>query len=212
VPCKWANCSLLFDDTFTLQRHVLLDHMTPISAGEQGYVCSWSICKSQQNLFESKDDWISHLRTHFYNQIGESCCNSPVQSPEPSLSSSPSTPSSNISSSSTSTLAASATAATSPIHVVDLSEVQGIALVASHLLNWLSKDPSSSYYFIPYEKELAAIAEQRPKLASHVWSICSNFKSSSLKSSSTTTCQINTTPESTCHTEIELGLEDSTCS
>jgi hypothetical protein len=168
--------------------------MTPISASEQGYVCSWSICKSQQNLFESKDDWISHLRTHFYNQIGESCCNSPVQSPEPSLSSSPSTPSSNISSSSTTTPVATTNTATSPMiktaHVVDVSEVQGIALVASHLLNWLSKDPSSSYYFIPYEKELAGIAEQRPKLATHVWSICSNFKSSSLKSSSITTSQI----------------------
>ncbi|GAA5807795.1 hypothetical protein MFLAVUS_001174 [Mucor flavus] len=177
VSCKWAQCSLLFDDTFTLQRHVLHDHM--VATVNDQYVCSWSHCTQQ--LFTTKDDWVSHLRTHFYNQIGESCYNSPVQSPEPSLSSSPSTPTSNISSSSTSTPPVTST---SPMiknktTVIDSSDIQGIALVAAHLLNWLSKDPQSNYYFIPYEKELSAIAEQRPKLASHIWSISSNFKSSS---------------------------------
>lgn len=154
--------------------------MTPTT--NESYVCSWSHCNTEQNLFENKDALISHLRTHFYNQIGESCCNSPVQSPAPSLSSSPSTPTSNISSSSMSTN--SPTMKT--MNIVDDSEVQGIALVASYLLNWLSKDPQSTFYFIPYEKELTTVAEQRPKLASHIWSICSNFKSSSTKSTAVT--------------------------
>lgn len=178
MPCKWAQCSLLFDDTFTLQRHVLHDHMVPTA--DDDYVCSWSHCPQQ--LFTSKDDWISHLRTHFFNQIGESCCNSPVQSPEPSLSSSPSTPTSNISSSSTTStppIISSSPVMMKKHLVIDSSDIQGIALVAAHLLVWLSKDPQSTFYFIPYEKELSTIAEQRPKLASHVWSICSNFKSSS---------------------------------
>ncbi|KAF1802694.1 C2H2-type zinc finger transcription factor [Mucor lusitanicus] len=178
VPCKWDQCSLMFDDTFTLQRHVLHDHMTPTA--NASYVCSWSHCNTEQNLFENKDALISHLRTHFYNQIGESCCNSPVQSPAPSLSSSPSTPTSNISSA-CSMSTTSPTIKTMNI-VVDDSEIQGIALVASHLLNWLSKDPQSTFYFIPYEKELTSVAEQRPKIASHIWSICSNFKSSLTKS------------------------------
>ncbi|GAN02603.1 hypothetical protein MAM1_0025d02047 [Mucor ambiguus] len=178
VPCKWDQCSLMFDDTFTLQRHVLHDHMMPTA--NANYVCSWSHCNTQQNLFENKDALISHLRTHFYNQIGESCCNSPVQSPAPSLSSSPSTPTSNISSA-CSMSTTSPTIKTMNI-VVDDSEIQGIALVASHLLNWLSKDPQSTFYFIPYEKELTSVAEQRPKIASHIWSICSNFKSSLSKS------------------------------
>lgn len=188
MPCKWAQCSLLFDDTFTLQRHVLHDHM--VATTEDDYPCSWSHCTQQ--LFPTKDEWISHLRTHFFNGIGESCCNSPAQSPEPSLSSSPSTPTSNISSnSSMHTPQSTSHGVTSPVmsnhHVtVDLSDIQGIALVAAHLLVWLSKDPQSTLYFIPYEKELTTIAEQRPKLASHVWSICSNFKLSS--SSSTKTC------------------------
>ncbi|KAI8094989.1 uncharacterized protein B0P05DRAFT_524204 [Gilbertella persicaria] len=181
VPCKWAQCSLLFDDTFTLQRHILHDHM-PSTMESEHYVCSWSHCKNEQNLFSSKDGWISHLRTHFYNQVGESCCNSPVQSPEPSLSPSPSTPASQI----------SLTSTTSPrVKPVDMSDIQGIALVASHLLNWLSKDPQSAPYFIPYEKELTSIAEQRPKLAAFVWSICSNFKSSK---PSQPIVSINTTP------------------
>lgn len=178
VPCKWGQCSLMFDDTFTLQRHVLHDHMAPTA--NASYVCSWSHCNTEQNLFENKDMLISHLRTHFYNQVGESCCNSPVQSPAPSLSSSPSTPTSNISSS-CSMSTTSPTIKTMNI-VVDDSEIQGIALVASHLLNWLSKDPQSTFYFIPYEKELTTVAEQRPKIASHIWSICSNFKSSLSKS------------------------------
>ncbi|KAL7330637.1 hypothetical protein PS15p_205550 [Mucor circinelloides] len=178
VPCKWGQCSLMFDDTFTLQRHVLHDHMAPTA--NASYVCSWSHCNTEQNLFENKDTLISHLRTHFYNQVGESCCNSPVQSPAPSLSSSPSTPTSNISSS-CSMSTTSPTIKTMNI-VVDDSEIQGIALVASHLLNWLSKDPQSTFYFIPYEKELTTVAEQRPKIASHIWSICSNFKSSLSKS------------------------------
>lgn len=187
VPCKWSQCSLLFDDTFTLQRHVLHDHMVPTADDE--YACNWSHCS--QELFTSKDNWISHLRTHFYNQVGESCCNSPVLSPEPSLSSSPSTPSSNISSSSVTTTAtppsstSTSSAAISPVikknTMVDTSDIQGIALVAAHLLNWLSKDPQSMYYFIPYEKELTAIVEQRPKMATHISSIFSNFKISTSK-------------------------------
>ncbi|KAI9486286.1 MAG: hypothetical protein EXX96DRAFT_548443 [Benjaminiella poitrasii] len=168
VPCKWEQCSLLFDDTFSLQRHILHDHMKPITTSDDinstNYICGWSHCTIEQNLFSNKNDWISHLRTHFYNEIGESRCNSPIQSPELSLSL-PSTPTSNISSSST-------------LPCVDNSNIQGIALVVSHLLDWLSKDPQSMYYFIPYEKELSAIAEQRPKLACRIWSICSNFRSS----------------------------------
>ncbi|KAI7873191.1 uncharacterized protein EV154DRAFT_540636 [Mucor mucedo] len=186
VSCKWAHCSLLFDDTFTLQRHVLHDHM--VATANDDYACHWSHCTQEEQLFPTKDDWISHLRTHFFNGIGESCCNSPVQSPEPSLSSSPSTPTSNISSSNSSSMytpqssnvngGVSSPVLSHPL-TVDVSDIQGIALVASHLLVWLSKDPQSTTYFIPYEKELTTIAEQRPKLASHIWSICSNFKHSS---------------------------------
>ncbi|CEP09228.1 hypothetical protein [Parasitella parasitica] len=184
VSCKWDRCSLLFDDTFSLQRHVLCDHMTPTA--NESFVCSWSHCNTEQNLFESKDALISHLRTHFYNQVGESCCNSPVQSPAPSLASSPSTPTSNISSSSISTDSPTIKTMT----IVDDSPIQGIALVASHLLNWLSKDPQSALYFIPYEKDLTTVAERRPKLASHIWAICSNFKSSSLSKATTATVKI----------------------
>lgn len=123
------------------------------------YDCQWGYCNMKS---DNKNDCISHIRTHFYNQMGESCCNSPVLSPEPSSSSSsPSTPSSNISS----------------ISSVDNSDIQGIALVAAYFLNWLSKDPQAAHHFIPYEKELIKIAEQRPKLAKHIWSIRSNFKS-----------------------------------
>lgn len=164
-----------------------------VPTAEDEYACNWSHCS--QELFTSKDNWISHLRTHFYNQVGESCCNSPVLSPEPSLSSSPSTPSSNISSSSVTTTATppststisstTAAAVISPVikknTMVDTSDIQGIALVAAHLLNWLSKDPQSMYYFIPYEKELTAIVEQRPKMATHISSIFSNFKISTSK-------------------------------
>ena len=159
--------------------------MTPTEEGT--YECQWTHCA--QELFNTKDDWISHLSTHFYNQVGESCCNSPVQSPEPSLSSSPSTPTSNISSSSssppeiiTTTMMSSNKTSTT---VVDTSEIQGIALVAAHLLDWLSKDPSSMLHFIPYEKELTTIVEQRPKLASHILAICSNFTNSISKQANT---------------------------
>ncbi|KAI8647270.1 hypothetical protein BD408DRAFT_408896 [Parasitella parasitica] len=191
VSCKWDRCSLFFDDTFTLQRHVLCDHLT--LTANKSYVCSWSHCNTEQNLFENKDGLISHLRTHFYNQVGESCCNSPVQSPAPSLSSSPSTPTSNISLSSMITDSPTIKSMT----IVDDSPIQGIALVASHLLDWLSKDPQSTLYFIPYEKELTAVVEQRPKLASHIWSICSNFQSSSSKA---TTDNIENAANFTCST------------
>ncbi|KAI7903591.1 uncharacterized protein BX663DRAFT_433537 [Cokeromyces recurvatus] len=146
-----------------IKMSILQDRNTEDDHGQK-YICSWSHCSTEQNFFSNKNDWISHLRTHFYNEIGESCCNSPVQSPEPSLLSSPSTPTSNTSS-------------TPTLLSIDNSNIQGIALVTSHLLDWLSKDPQSMYYFIPYEKELSAVAEQRPKLANRIWSICSNFKS-----------------------------------
>lgn len=58
---------------------------------------------------------------------------------------------------------------------VDTSDVKGVALVAAHLLVQLSKDPYSHQYFIPYEMELLAIAQQRPKLASYIQSMFSNF-------------------------------------
>lgn len=152
---------------------------------DDNYTCNWSHCS--QEIFTNKDDWISHLRTHFYNQVGESCYNSPVQSPEPSLSSSPSTPTSNISSFTTTNTSPTSTTVSPTMKntIVDTSDIQGIALVAAHLLNWLSKDPQSMYYFIPYEKELSTIVEQRPKLASHIWSICSNFKTSTSKPTTT---------------------------
>lgn len=154
MSCKWAECQLLFDDSFSLQRHVLHDHMVP--KDDDKYECGWGYCHMNSTPFDNKNECITHLRTHFYNQMGESCCNSPVQSPEPSVaSSSPSTPTSNIS--------------------TDNSDVQGIALVAAHFLHWLSKDPQATHYFIPYEKELIKIAEQRPKLAKQIWSIRSNF-------------------------------------
>lgn len=151
VSCRWADCQLLFDNSFSLQRHVLHDHMVPIK--DEVYECKWAFCGMSSAQYDNKNDCISHLRTHFYNQLGESCCSSPVTSPEPSLS--PSTPTSTLS---------------------DNSEVQGIALVAAHLLNWLSKDPQAAFHFIPYEQELIKIAEQRPKLAKQIWSIRSNVK------------------------------------
>jgi hypothetical protein len=135
--------------------------MVSVDEEKEVYECHWTFCDMNETHYDNKNDCLSHVRSHFYNQMGESCCNSPVESPEPSLSSSPSTPSSNISSSSIPT---------------DHSDILGIALVAAHLLNWLSKDTQAAYYFIPLEKELLKIAEQRPKLAKHIWSICSNFK------------------------------------
>lgn len=180
VPCKWSQCSLLFDDTFTLQRHVLHDHM--VLSSDNDYVCNWSHCSDQNYNFTTKDDWISHLRAHFYNPIGESCCNSPIIE-EPSLSfsssSSPSTPSSTTSCTTTNSSITTHQQQQQNPMIVDYSDIQGIALVAAHLLNWLSKDPASKGYFIPYEKDLSNIAEQRPRLAAHIWSICSNFKSAS---------------------------------
>ncbi|KAI8988262.1 hypothetical protein BDF20DRAFT_854728 [Mycotypha africana] len=212
VACKWAQCSLLFDDTFTLQRHVLHDHMVPIeidiitnnndnkdennksasTTKKNCYVCSWSHCHltEQHIYYESKNDFISHLRTHFYNQVGESCCNSPIQSPVPSLASSPSSPTSNVSSSSSNTtpnVSESNSSIKSNSIEADYSEIQGIALAAAHLLQWLSEETQKSHYFIPFEKTLKDIAEQRPKLASRIQVICSNYKSTSSKPAATST-------------------------
>ncbi|OAD76410.1 C2H2-type zinc finger transcription factor [Phycomyces blakesleeanus NRRL 1555(-)] len=61
---------------------------------------------------------------------------------------------------------------------IDNSDVQGIALVAAHLLRLLSRDNHSHIYFMPYEKELSVAACQRPKLAKFVQTIFSNFSHS----------------------------------
>lgn len=60
--------------------------------------------------------------------------------------------------------------------VIDTSPVRGISLVAAHLLCQLSKDPKSHVYFMPYERELTLISQQRPKLTSYIQTIFSNFQ------------------------------------
>ncbi|KAF7727037.1 Chromatin structure-remodeling complex protein rsc9 [Apophysomyces ossiformis] len=64
---------------------------------------------------------------------------------------------------------------TSPTFYIDNSDIQGTALVAAHLLRLLSKDAHSHVYFMPYEKELTVIAQQRPKLAPYIRSMFSSF-------------------------------------
>ncbi|KAI8884662.1 hypothetical protein K501DRAFT_284719 [Backusella circina FSU 941] len=161
VVCKWDQCSLSFDDTFLLQRHILQSHIKE----EDSHHCHWSNCFT--NTFDTKDDCIAHLRTHIYNINGESCCPSPIlNTPSDTSSSIPSTPTS------PSSVFSAATTATTP----DVAEIQGIALVAIHLLLWISRDPVSPKYFIPFEKELVLITEQRPKLTSSIWSVLLNLK------------------------------------
>ncbi|KAI8374491.1 uncharacterized protein BYT42DRAFT_615650 [Radiomyces spectabilis] len=70
----------------------------------------------------------------------------------------------------------SRSASVSSIDNVDTSDVQGIALVAAHLLRLLSKDPQSHIYFMPYERELTVIAEQKPKLRPYIRSMFSSFR------------------------------------
>ncbi|KAG0188082.1 Chromatin structure-remodeling complex protein rsc9 [Apophysomyces sp. BC1034] len=64
---------------------------------------------------------------------------------------------------------------TTPTFYIDNSDVQGTALVAAHLLRLLSKDAHSHVYFMPYEKELTIIAQQRPKLAPYIRAMFSSF-------------------------------------
>ncbi|KAL0082207.1 C2H2-type zinc finger transcription factor [Phycomyces blakesleeanus] len=58
---------------------------------------------------------------------------------------------------------------------IDSSDIKGVALVAVHLLRLLSQQTQSQPYFTPYEKDLTTLAEQKPKLAFHIWSMFSTF-------------------------------------
>lgn len=96
----------------------------------------------------------THLRTHF----GDDAPLYPAQEEEvvPTFASLSLTPSSQ--------------------QTVDSLPVQGVSLVATHLLLQLSKDPNSHVYFMPYESEMISIGQQRPTLAPYIQTMFSNFR------------------------------------
>ncbi|KAI8343252.1 hypothetical protein BC941DRAFT_89981 [Chlamydoabsidia padenii] len=190
ILCQWTNCSQTFQDEILLQRHVLHDH---IDSSDD--MCMWTDCEKLEP-FNDKIDIATHLRTHFgdeglhqdYQQSSSSemvptlasLSLSTSKSCMSSLSSSPSSPASSTRSGSSS-ISASPTTKTAPMTTnyrkpsIDLSPVRGVSLVAAHLLRQLSKDPKSHVYFMPYERELTLIAQQRPKLIPYIQSMFCNF-------------------------------------
>ncbi|KAI8093857.1 uncharacterized protein BX664DRAFT_330754 [Halteromyces radiatus] len=156
VLCQWTDCSQTFQDEILLQRHILQDHME-----SSDDICMWTDCE-QAEPFNDKLDIAAHLRKHFGDDQQQTSSAEMV----PTLAS--------LSLSSTQQPQSSSPQST--ISPIDTSPIRGISLVAAHLLRQLSKDPKSHIYFMPYERELLLIAQQRPKLTPFIQPMFSNFR------------------------------------
>ncbi|CAO3617190.1 unnamed protein product [Cunninghamella blakesleeana] len=168
ILCQWTNCSQTFQDELLLQRHILNDHI------ERNIdTCKWTDC-GKSTSFNDKMDIAIHLRSHFGDD-GEHHKN---------ISSSETIPkNNNYNNNSNSDDKGNDNTDNNNNNnndnnqlTIDTSSVRGISLVAAHLLCQLSKDPKSHVYFMPYERELTLISQQRPKLTSYIQTIFSNFQ------------------------------------
>ncbi|ORX48283.1 hypothetical protein DM01DRAFT_1338752 [Hesseltinella vesiculosa] len=183
--CQWTDCTQTFQDELRLQQHVLEEH---IESNDED-TCLWTDC-GKEEVFQDKEDIATHLRVHFDQGLLHSHPEShyhhehdnhthengyhPISGNgfhhDDKIELHANLESLSLSSTATSD-------ASSPTSVMDTAPVKGVALVAASLLCQLSKDPNSHVYFMPYERELALIAQQRPQLAPFIHTIFANFSS-----------------------------------
>ncbi|CAO3590736.1 unnamed protein product [Absidia cylindrospora] len=175
--CMWTDCEKTgpFNDKVEIATH-LRTHF-----GDEG----------QQQQQHQQQDHQHHHHHHHSSDVGPSLSSLSLTTPASLTISSPTEqqPTYIATSSASSSLPASPASSSSPaspnamttngatcrIPSVDLSPVRGVSLVAAHLLRQLSKDPKSHVYFMPYERELTLMAQQRPRLTPYIQSMFSNF-------------------------------------
>ncbi|KAI9019601.1 hypothetical protein CLU79DRAFT_243091 [Phycomyces nitens] len=177
VFCQWENCTLSFDDEVLLHQHVLNDHSkpahtAPVDAKPQP-------CANTPESLTDKDALITHLSSQVnkHNNLDEKEIEVKAEDEDKTNICKPKDINyDSLQQPLTPVSVTSSPVSPNPAYLnTDGSDIKGVALVAIHLLRLLSQHTQSQPYFTPYEKDLTTLAEQKPKLAFHIWSMFGTF-------------------------------------